>query len=458
MSSYLAKCIDITPNGVLRPGFPQDYREYRKQPWFAQLLATTSHIRFWADWPSLQPSGSVPFGTPADDEHAKRLFGFDEQLRLANQDGLSTIVMPYRYPRWVNGTEGINQPFGWDNFDYKPHDRAALSTWRAWYLDKNNLARNLALGRAIRALEYELPAEGHGPGTAWAGYVTALFDRYVTNGDRFGRADYFEVVNEPNLQVWPQRSATTVTGDVFAPFEVEGSQLTVHLAVAQMMQTIDRVAGRCRGRVHLLAPSTSDTDVRTAARRSTIAVPSAAAEMPDGLEHFVPSLLDELDRIGFRPRGRWIWSYHNYNDVERGGDRVTALRETLRGRWRGRHADEGPMLYSTEGGIRLVRAAEREKLDTGNPAHASRIRELQAAALQEAFDRHHQPTGVGAGVRLFTQYTIYADPNFDSGLREASGEERNSFGTWCALQERTPEPDDDDGPAEAPVVDALASS
>ena len=71
MSFHLAKCIDITPNGVLRPGFPQDYREYRKQAWFPRLLATASHIRFWADWPSLQPNKSIAFGDPANPDHFK---------------------------------------------------------------------------------------------------------------------------------------------------------------------------------------------------------------------------------------------------------------------------------------------------------------------------------------------------------------------------------------------------
>ena len=438
MSFQLAKCIDITPNGVLRPGFPQDYREYRKHTdWFPRLLATTSHIRFWVDWPSLQPRQEIAFGDPANPEHFK-LAGLDEQIQLANHDGLKTILLPYRYPRWVNGTEGINQPFGSDNFAYKPSDRAALTTWRNWYLDQGNSSRVVTLGRAIRALEYELPADGHGPDSAWGQYVAALFDRYVGNGDRFGRADYFEVVNEPNLQLWPQRSPSTLSGDVFAQFELEGSRLTVHKAVAEMMATMDQISRQYSPRVDLIAPSTSDTDVRTAARRSTIAVPSRWAVMPDGLQHFVPSLLDELDAIGFQAGPNWTWSYHNYNDVELTGDRVTALRETLRHRWHGRTRDGGPMLFSSEGGVRLVRAAAREGLDVGIAEHAARIRELQALALDEAFHRHRRGTGVGAGVALFTQYTLFADPNFDCGLREASGQERPAFGVWCALKEFDP--------------------
>lgn len=205
-----------------------------------------------------------------------------------------------------------------------------------------------------------------------------------------------------------------------------------------MMLTMDRLARRCRPRVTLLAPSTSDTDVRTAARRSTIAVPSSWSTMPEGLEHFVPSLLDELDRIGFKAGPHWIWAYHNYNDVERVGDRATALRETLRARWHGRTLDGGPMLFATEGGVRLVRAAAREGLSTSNPAHATRIRELQAHMLDDAFHLHRRSTGVGAGVALFTQYILFADPNYDCGLRDANGDEREAFRSWCALNEFDP--------------------
>lgn len=435
MSFHLAKCLDITPNGVLRPGFPQDYREYRRQPWFPALLETTSHIRFWVDWPSLQPSGAIPFGDPANPDHHK-LTGLDEQIRLANQDELKTILMPYRYPRWLNGTDRMDAPFGRENLLYHPADRVALGTWRSWWQNQGNFDRVLALGRAMRALEYELPAEGHGPDSTWGRYVAALFDRYVAKADVHGRADYFEVVNEPNLQLWPQRSAAARASDPLGQFDVEGSELTVHRAVAEMMATMDHIARQHRPRVTCLAASTSDTDVITAARRSTLAVNSRWAQMADA---FVPSLLDELDRIGFKAGPGWIWSYHNYNDAELGGDRVTALREALRGRWHGRTLDGGPMLFSTEGGIRLARMATRLRIATADiPRFAGPIRDEQAKVLASAFHLHRRSTGVGAGVALFTQYTLNADPNFDCGLREASGAERPAFPVWCGLEEFDP--------------------
>ena len=39
---------------------------------------------------------------------------------------------------------------------------------------------------------------------------------------------------------------------------------------------------------------------------------------------------------------------------------------------------------------------------------------------------------------LFTQYTLFADTNFDDGLREANGDARKAFAVWCALQEFDP--------------------
>jgi hypothetical protein len=190
--------------------------------------------------------------------------------------------------------------------------------------------------------------------------------------------------------------------------------------------------------------------VITAPRRSTLAVNSEWAQMP---EPFVPALLDELDRVGFKPGPRWIWSYHNYNDVELAGGRVTALRETLRARWHGRALDGGPMLFSTEGGIRLSRMATQLGLDIRNPAHAAPIRARQAEVLDKAFHRHRRGTGVGGGVAMFTQYTLIADPNFDCGLREPTGDERPAFGRWCALQEFDPH---DPLPREWRPVDAPA--
>ena len=109
-----------------------------------------------------------------------------------------------------------------------------------------------------------------------------------------------------------------------------------------------------------------------------------------------------------------MWSYHNYNDCELGGDRASAMRAQIAGRWNGRRADDGgPLLFATEGGVRLVGVERR----TGVVQPPDRQRADQAVMLADAVARSERTAGVG----LFTQYTVYADPDYDCGLLEPDG-------------------------------------
>jgi len=345
----LRRGIDLTPNGVLRPGTPQDYRVLRAQPWAPALLAATNHLRLWADWPTLQPTPR-PLADRANPGRPN-LEALDAQVTAAAADGLQVILMPYRYPRWANATEDGKPPGG--------HGKAA---------------------------EYRLPTFGHGPFTPWAGFVDALWDRYA------GRIAGFEVVNEPNLQLWPQSGAAAT--------------------VASMMLTVDAAARRHHFAATCLAPSHSDAETRR---------PWMVTEHRD----FTAELLDALDARGFAGGPHWIWSFHNYNDMEQGEDRVAALRAQLDGRWRGRAApDGGPRLYATEGGCRLE--AVRRRYGPG----LSEAEQLagQADVLRDAVRR----TAATPGVGLLTQYTVHADPAYDCGLREADGTRRPAFAAWVA--------------------------
>ena len=337
----LRRGIDLTPNGIIRPGSPQDYRVLRAQPWAAPLIARMTHLRMWADWPTLQPSPD------ALDEAA--LATLDAQVDAAVADGLLVILMPYRYPRWANGT-ATGKPDG-------SHGKAAA---------------------------YRAPPAGHGPGSAWAGFVDALWERYA------GRMAAFEVVNEPNLQLWPQGSAAET--------------------VAEMMLTVDAAARRHELAATCLAPSHSDAETRR---------PFMVTEH----EAFTDALLAALDARGFEGGTHWVWSFHNYNDVERGENRASPLRSRLAGRWRGRLApDGGPLLYATEGGCRLE--AVRRRFGAGLGEEAQRA--AQADVLRSALERFDAVGGVG----LMTHYTVHADPNYDCGLREPDGRARPAFAAW----------------------------
>ena len=118
-----------------------------------------------------------------------------------------------------------------------------------------------------------------------------------------------------------------------------------------MMVTMDAIARRRPDGPPLLAPSISDSDVATVPRHTTISHTNPHAQSADP---FTESLLAQLERRGFRADDRWIWSTHNYADVERKQFHVVYLRRVLdQGGWSGRRLDGGPEVWSTEGGCRL---------------------------------------------------------------------------------------------------------
>ena len=218
------------------------------------------------------------------------------------------------------------------------------------------------------------------------------------------------MVNEPNLQLWPQRSPAP---DPARPFAVDGTELTVHRAVAEMMVTVDGLA-RAAGGVTCLGPSTADGDAATSRAWS--------ARVDDG---FADALLDELDRRGFAGGCHWIWSYHNYGDMEQGTRaRRPRCASGSPAAGAGCERDGGPAVAATEGGCRLSAVGD-------GLSHAARLR-AQAHRLARAVDRHRDPTDLGAGLTLLTQYTAMADPNYDCGLREPDGGGRPAFDAWRA--------------------------
>jgi hypothetical protein len=346
MPARMGRGIDLTPQGLRTPGVLQDYTVLRAQPWAPPLIARATHVRLWVDWPFVQPKGSIGLADPAN-PGLPHLLALDAQVDAAVADGLQVILMPWRYPRWVNHTT--------------VHFNGKSPEWRT-------------------------PESGHGPDSPWARFVEALWLRYSC------RMSCFEVVNEPNLQIWPQDD--------------------IARRVAEMITTVDAIARRHEEDVTCLAPSISDAE-------------SDRPFMITEQRPFNAALLDSLDRRGFAGGERWVWSFHNYNDAELGGDRVSAMREQIAGRWRGRRApDGGPLVYATEGGVRLI-GVERRYGRTFSP---QRQRAEQAAMLADAIDRYERTPGVG----LFTQYTVTADPGYDCGLREADGSARPAFDAFLS--------------------------
>ena len=339
--SAMALGFDLTPQGVRTPGALQDYTVLRAQPWGPPLIARATHVRFWADWPFLQPDGAIALADAAN-PGLPHLLALDAQIDAAVADGLEVILLPWRYPRWVNHTT--------------VHADGKSPEWR-------------------------MPESGHGRDSPWARFVEALWLRYSC------RMACFEVVNEPNLQIWPQDGVAE--------------------RVAQMIATVGAIARRHEEDVTCLAPSIADAELDR---------PSPVTDW----RPFVTALLGALDRRGFEGGERWVWSFHSYHDAESGDDRVSAMRAELAGRWRGRAApDGGPLVYSTEGGVRLEAVDRRYGTAL---SHARRL-SLQAKMLADAIARYERTPGVG----LFTQYTVTADPGYDCGLLESDGALRPAY-------------------------------
>src|SRR3712207_1622712 len=127
MSTQLRRIIDMGPGGVIHPGSAHDYRFHDNRVYFAETR--TPWMRLWADWPSLQPDGSLAVDDPANPGFA-RLQALDEQIAAACQDGVRVLLMPYRFPAWTNGTEELVRRRNTDfEASFAFADRMAPTAW-----------------------------------------------------------------------------------------------------------------------------------------------------------------------------------------------------------------------------------------------------------------------------------------------------------------------------------------
>jgi hypothetical protein len=398
-SGNLRKLIDVGPGGVIAPGSAQDYRVFSNRTYFADTQ--TGWIRMWADWPSLQPSPAYRIDDPASPGYAK-LQALDAQIRQACADGLRVLLLPYRHPTWANGTAHLVRDSDAE-IAFEFADRMSATAWIK-YVARGRTAG--AYNPARGALEYRVPPEGYPLDGSWSRFFELLVRRYHYGQRASGRYVHgFELVNEPNLQLWPQR-VPSATADPFAlsPLKIGGT-------VAQLLKTAQAVSERVGHSTRLYAPSSSDSD--TGSRRVT------------RCDEFTTDLLDSFSAVAYSPHPQQAWSHHNYNDVEqRVTTRIQLLRDRLRGRWTGYAEPGAPTVFVTEGGARVAKM--RSYYPAEDPLAA------QARSLQTAWTLHGGDSGGGAGVAMLAQYLLYADPSYDCGLLEPapSTGKRPSYETW----------------------------
>lgn len=405
MSTTLRRIIDLGPGGTARPGSPGDLRFHDNPTFFAETH--TAWVRLWADWPLLQPDPSRPPGDP-DGAGAPFLAAIDDQIAVANADGIKVLLQVYRFPLWANGLESLGAQRNTDaEISYAYPDRIAPAAWASYVAAGRDPAR---VNPSRRALEFGLPPDGLGPGSAWAAFFAFCHDRWRLG--RRGSGPYvhgFELVNEPNFQWWPQR-APAAGNDPFA-----FADLTAHMPMAQMMSTAAAIAGQHNDGTLLFAPSFADSELggRTVTQ----------------YDEFTTKLLDALDAAGHVAGANQVWSHHNYTDLERrsADTKLQRMRTLMAGRWAGFAEGAAPTVFVTEGGVRLSKMA----------AYYPTEDRLQAQALswQGGWERHFRDDGPGAGVGMLAQYTTYAEPRFDSGLLDPwpAVMRRPVYDVWTSL-------------------------
>lgn len=325
------------------------------------------------------------------------------------------------------------------------------------------------------------------PGSNWYMWIRFLLARYhrdsrVYDAVELGRyrlapglnlrtagahIDYFEFVNEPNgPQGWPQQ------GTMGACWRT-GSSPTCSAAPRRPPWRWPRrpsswpgTPPRCR-RPTLLGPSATD-DVNGSGRLATTVATFTNAVLaqlyPRGGARFDGSDL----------RALFIWSQHNYGDIER----------QRYGRWRGGRVDvdahnaaalandillkrgwngvrdrgdvRSPWVYLTEGGARMEVLEFFHKT-----ASQQALRKLQADLLGRNWEQmSNRTTGerLGLGIGMLTNFLFYDNPGH--GKRNVSGVSGNRSGLMRRLAPRgdgsSPPPRDLGHSRESPAYDTWA--
>jgi hypothetical protein len=381
VSEYLPRGVAIGPGGI---GSEQLYESNRR--FFAETA--TPWVRMWADWPTLQPE---PNRAPDAGSGAPALARLDAGIARARADGLRVMLTAWRFPRWANGT-------------------AAITAAEPTHMLADRITAGADPARR-KDMTFKLP-DDLSARSAWAGWIDFLIGRYGGSGPR--SVDALELLNEPNLQLWPQQGPSSAATDPFGD-----GPLTIHVAVARMLASAQEVAARHPDPPLLVAPATSD--------------PVGDSRLRTGYDTFTRALLDRLRADRFQPGPRFAWSHHSYADVE--GDlagldnRVAAVRSMLAGRWSGWPDGDAaaPGLMITETGARLGKVARDYGLRDAADAR------LKQAELIERNWRRMQLGPEGDGVGLVCLYLFVTDMNYDSGLCELDGTPRPAYHAWAQL-------------------------
>lgn len=177
MSGHLRRIIDLGSGATLAPGSARDLRYHDNRTFFAETQ--TSWVRLWVDWPTLQPDPSRPPDDPAG-PGAVHLQAVDEQIRVANEDGIAVALQLYRFPLWANGLAALGAQRNTDaEIAFAYPDRIAPAEWARYVAAGRDPTRVNPSRRALDALD----AAGYraGPNVAWAHHNYTDLERRSTD-------------------------------------------------------------------------------------------------------------------------------------------------------------------------------------------------------------------------------------------------------------------------------------
>lgn len=397
-------------------------------------------VRLWADWPSLQPTRDFSFADVGGDERTRPFIeSLDAQIVFARQNNLKVIlVVHHRFPLWSNGTPDQECPSRCEA-ESDPDAKKDCETRCGMVNDPN--AAQLKLDKP-RDPFGKVPGD-LGVDSPWGKWIDFLVRRYGYSNETqaSGRyVDYLEVVNEPNLTMWPQwkddkvGNRDNIRGRLLIANNVARMFMTAQEIVSRRNAEPNVLDGQRPTTVKLVGPSASD--VRDP-------MPNAPDDPQDkrekrkklrvirtGYDTFSRELLTQLGEARFNPKSYFSWSHHDYADVEKSRrdapvfdtkeqtledstgrtNSAAWVRELLRvgtgkgraNRWTGWPDANHPGLLITEGGARLSAV--------GSEAEQSKL-------VGDNFDLLLSDDGrLRAGMGLFTQYLTYTDLCFDSGM------------------------------------------
>jgi Cellulase (glycosyl hydrolase family 5) len=328
-------------------------------------------VRIWVRWDKAQlfPPSVLPWSrldTPSNDLPGcgtgcgfRYIAAVDAQIAAARAAGLNVVLVAWNFPRWANGTEGVPA-------DWAREDRGTAAT----------------PVEQLKPMEFRIPVGQLGTMGYYGRWIDWLIGRYA----RYGPSLALEVMNEPNHQLWPQQGPST-TGDPYGPGPV-----VIDDYVAEMMETAHEVSAARGDPLMLAGPALSDRI-------------GADDRLMTSFETLIPETLTGLERRGFGPAPNFAWTHHNYSDVEQNvaaPTRAEQARMYLVGRWLGLGGLSFPTLWLTEGGARL---GQDQATDVA----------MQAQLVRLNWERMK----VAPGVRMWTNYLLYADGTANSGLHEA---------------------------------------